>query len=439
MNPFTVLIAAAHYGVIFPGIFICIVPVADWISIPLRKLFSVLIPVMAAICLILGCVESTGNYGANLFFFPLLSVCLIVYFITVRLSNLKLWYLFLCATAALSFGCIANDYIIAYTVPSSNVDDSSVPGLLLQYAISFLIMFLFIVIKDKLKWIFENVNQSLFWRLTWIIPAIITFCNIFMLPKDYNNIRVGRVFVIAMVIEVVLFIFFITFQILLYLIAVTTAQKIKADTTSIMYRAQASQYVKLQNYLDQSRQERHDFKHTIAVMQELAQSGQYEELKNYMADYQLETGRHSMQYLFCQNMAVNAVISYYASLAESCHIKMDFKVIVPRKISISDVDLSLLFGNLLENAIHACCQVPVENRYIHLSSDLNSPGTIYITMVNSFNGIAKKMNGQFLSTTESGSGIGLLSIQTTAERYHGSTRFYNEETEFISNIMLRLS
>ena len=174
-------------------------------------------------------------------------------------------------------------------------------------------------------------------------------------------------------------------------------------------------------------------------MQELAQSGQYEELKNYMADYQLETGRHSMQYLFCQNMAVNAVISYYASLAESCHIKMEFKVIVPRKISISDVDLSLLFGNLLENAIHACCQVPVENRYIHLSSDLNSPGTIYITMVNSFNGIVKKMNGQFLSTTESGSGIGLLSIQTTAERYHGSTRFYNEETEFISNIMLRLS
>ena len=49
MNPFTVLIAAAHYGVIFPGIFICIVPVADWISIPLRKLFSVLIPVMTAI------------------------------------------------------------------------------------------------------------------------------------------------------------------------------------------------------------------------------------------------------------------------------------------------------------------------------------------------------------------------------------------------------
>jgi hypothetical protein len=69
-----------------------------------------------------------------MFFFPLLSIFLIAYFITVRLSNLKLWYLYLCATAALSFGCIANDYIIAYTVPASNADDSSVPGLLLQYA-----------------------------------------------------------------------------------------------------------------------------------------------------------------------------------------------------------------------------------------------------------------------------------------------------------------
>lgn len=50
------------------------------------------------------------------------------------------------------------------------------------------------------------------------------------------------------------------------------------------------------------------------------------------------------------------------------------------------------------------------------------------------------MNGAgFCLQQKAGSGIGLLSIQTTAERYHGSTRFYNEEMEFISNIMLRLS
>ena len=438
MNILEVLIVAAHYGVIFPGIFICIVPVADWMVVSQQKLYPVLIPVMTAICVILGYFDSQGNYDTNLFFFPLLFLCLIAYFVMIRISSRKLLYLFSCATAALSFGCIANNYIIAYTVPDSNVQDNSIPGLLIQYAISLIIMFFFLLIKDKLKWIFENVNLPLFWQLAWIIPAIITFCNVFMLPKDYANIRVGRVFVIAMVIEVVLFIFFTTFQLLLYLIAVTTTQKIKADTTAIMYRAQASQYVRLQNYLEQSRRERHDFKHTITVMQELAQSGQYEELKNYIADYQTQTTKHSVQFLFCKNVAVNAVISYYASLAETYHIKTDFKVVVPQKISISDVDLSLLFGNLLENAIHACMLISEEKRCIHLVSDLDSPGTIYITMVNSFNGIIRKKNGQFLSTTENGSGIGLLSIQTTADRYHGSTKFYDDGTMFISNIMLRL-
>ena len=63
---------------------------------------------------------------------------------------------------------------------------------------------------------------------------------------------------------------------------------------------------------------------------------------------------------------------------------------------------------------------------------------MYIMMVNSFNGIVKKKNGHFLSTTENGSGIGLLSIQTTAERYHGSTLFHANRTEFVSNVMLRL-
>lgn len=440
MNSLEALIAAAHYGVIFPGIFICIVPVSDWMVIPQRKLYPVLIPVMLAVCLFLGYFESKSDYYyyTNQFFFPLLFLCLIAYFVMVRISNLKLLYLFLCATATLSFGCIVSSYIIAYTVPDSNVQDSSIPGLLLQYAISFLIMFFFLIIKDKLKWIFENVNHLSFWHLAWIIPAIITFCNVFMLPKDYANIRVGRVFVIAMVVEAVLLIFFMIFQLLLYLIALTTSKKIEADTTAIMYRAQASQYIKLQRYLEQSRRVRHDFKHTIAVMQELAQAEQYEELKNYISDYQTETMKHSVQLLFCKNAAINAVIGYYASLAEAYHIKTDFQVIVPQRIAISDVDLSLLFGNLLENAIHACKQIPEPERYIHLSSDLNRPGVMCIIMVNSFNGTVKKKNGHFLSTTENGSGIGLLSIQTTAARYHGSSLFHANGTEFVSNVMLRL-
>ena len=79
-----------------------------------------------------------------------------------------------------------------------------------------------------------------------MIPAIISFCNIYMIPIDYANIRVGRIFQIAMVIEGVLFLFFMLFQSLLYIIAVTTSRKIEADSTALMYQLQADQYEKMQ-------------------------------------------------------------------------------------------------------------------------------------------------------------------------------------------------
>lgn len=128
MNFWNLVYRAAEYGIILPGIFLCIIPVADWLIIPQRKLYPVLLPCMVAVCFVLAWVDSSGSYYTNIFFFPLLGICLIAYFLTVKLEKLKLLYMFLCATAALSFGCIMNYYIIARIDPHSNIHDDSVPG-----------------------------------------------------------------------------------------------------------------------------------------------------------------------------------------------------------------------------------------------------------------------------------------------------------------------
>lgn len=213
MNFWNLVYRAAEYGIILPGIFLCIIPVADWLIIPQRKLYPVLLPCMVAVCFVLAWVDSSGSYYTNIFFFPLLGICLIAYFLTVKLEKLKLLYMFLCATAALSFGCIMNYYIIARIDPHSNIHDDSVPGLIIQYAVSLLIMSVLLHMRHKFRWLFENFNTTLFWRIAWMIPAIISFCNIYMIPIDYANIRVGRIFQIAMVIEGVLFLFFMLFQV----------------------------------------------------------------------------------------------------------------------------------------------------------------------------------------------------------------------------------
>ena len=74
----------------------------------------------------------------------------------------------------------------------------------------------------------------------------------------------------------------------MYIIAVTTSRKIEADSTALMYQLQADQYEKMQAYLDETRRIRHDFKHTIAVLNELSQTGQYEKLQEYISNYSSE-------------------------------------------------------------------------------------------------------------------------------------------------------
>ena len=438
MNFWHLFYRAAEYGVILPGIFLCIIPVADWLVIPQRKLYPVLLPCMVAICFPLAWIDLSGSYYTNLLFFPLLGICLIAYLLTVRLEKLKLLYMFLCATAALSFGCIMNDYITAQIDPTSNVSDNSVPGLIIQYAVSIAIMFVLLSMRQKFKWLFENFNTPLFWRVAWAIPAIITFCNIYMIPIDYANIRVGRIFQIAMVIEGVLFLFFMLFQFLLYIIAVTSAQKIEADSTALMYQLQADQYEKMQAYLDETRRVRHDFKHTIAVLNELSQTGQYEKLQEYISRYSSEISNVQAPVTYCENPVVNATIHYYIDIAKSYGIRTKLQVVIPKEIAITDIDLCLIFGNLLDNAVTACRHVKSPDRFIRLSADLDTPGCLYITMVNSFDGNICKRNGKFISTKEKKSGIGLASIQATAEKHHGSSNFYTEQHEFISNIMLKL-
>ena len=62
MNFWNLVYRAAEYGIILPGIFLCIIPVADWLIIPQRKLYPVLLPCMVAVCFVLAWVDSSGSY-----------------------------------------------------------------------------------------------------------------------------------------------------------------------------------------------------------------------------------------------------------------------------------------------------------------------------------------------------------------------------------------
>ena len=45
---------------------------------------------------------------------------------------------------------------------------------------------------------------------------------------------------------------------------------------------------------------------------------------------------------------------------------MNCKAILPRELSIEDVDLCVLLGNLLDNALEACEKIPEDQRFLRI-------------------------------------------------------------------------
>lgn len=142
---------------------------------------------------------------------------------------------------------------------------------------------------------------------------------------------------------------------------------------------------------------------------------------------------------FCQNYALNSLLNYYQQAAQNQQIKTHWKIQLPYKIPVGDVDLCTLVGNLLENVIKGCNTVTDSPKYHDLSVSVEKEKNLYIVSTNNFDGKINKRNGQYLPVyKQGGSGIGLSSIETIAEKYHGFARFSHIGTEFYIDVMIPL-
>ena len=64
---------------------------------------------------------------------------------------------------------------------------------------------------------------------------------------------------------------------------------------------------------------------------------------------------------WCQNSVLDAIFSSYFSQAQQQGIQVEASLAVPDKLPVDAVELSTVFANALENAIHACAELPEGN------------------------------------------------------------------------------
>jgi len=198
---------------------------------------------------------------------------------------------------------------------------------------------------------------------------------------------------------------------------------------------QEKQYDDLQRYLDADAKARHDFRQTIYTLKELSSEQDLAAIDAYLGRY-IEALPQKETADYCRDHALNALLNHYARRAEQNGIRTDIKTDLPETLYIDSVDLCSIIGNILDNAIAACCEVPEEKRFIRLVVSEEQGSELYIAASNSFGGRLRQKKGRYLSTHKGGNGIGLISIVATAERCGGTADYSHSDGVFYSNVML---
>ncbi len=181
---------------------------------------------------------------------------------------------------------------------------------------------------------------------------------------------------------------------------------------------------------------RHDYHNHIQTLKAYMSMRQYEEASAYMdrlendlvnVDTVLKTG----------NVMVDAILNSKLTLIQGRNIRVDATATVPDNISISDIDLSVLIGNLMDNAMEACAQLPEAERFIRVYIDVIKQ-QLYISVINSMPGKARKKGARFLSDKEGHHGFGLLRIDDIVAKHSGYLNRQSENGVFATEVMLPL-
>ena len=128
-----------------------------------------------------------------------------------------------------------------------------------------------------------------------------------------------------------------------------------AERKNIEYQNQllARQVEEVQNIYLTMRGWRHDYHNHLQSMKAYVEMGQYDKLQEYLG--LLENDLDQVNQL-CDsgNVNLDAILNSKISLAEKNGIRVDYKATCPAELTVSDIDLCALIGNLIDNAVEAC-------------------------------------------------------------------------------------
>jgi two-component system, LytTR family, sensor histidine kinase AgrC len=202
------------------------------------------------------------------------------------------------------------------------------------------------------------------------------------------------------------------------------------------YKLQADYYTELKQNMIMSNKNVHDIKNFIAGI-----SSYIDNQKTDMAKEKIEEfyGKiPSIKKIETGNDAVNALVqSKLKDINDEIPDNM-ISVLIPDELKIDDIDICILIGNALDNAIEACKKLADKKSRMLEMKMFPANGQLSMLFVNAKEKTPAKTTGIF-KTTKADSfmhGFGIENMKNICRKYDGTISFEQTEDRFMVSILL---
>lgn len=312
------------------------------------------------------------------------------------------------------------------TLESKNLDLEIVVALIIIKIITYSVMLFlsnFKLVKNDVK------VSSLHWLSIFIIPAGTLVSALMIIMKVNSDNLTGALISIIILFVINIFVFYLYDALMK-----SYDEKMEKALLQQQNRAYLNQLEVIKQSQENLKEFRHNVKNHVLSLKTLIENND-----NNAATHYLNSVFNSIdipdEYSKSGNNEIDSILNYKLNKANTFGIKTDININVPEKLNIRPFDLSVVFGNLLDNAIEAACKC--NEKRIKISAELDR-NVLYINISNSFDGKLSYKGGKFVSTKVDAEnhGMGINSVQKSLEKYKGAMELHHSDNMFFVDVLL---
>lgn len=225
------------------------------------------------------------------------------------------------------------------------------------------------------------------------------------------------------------------------LFALFLYERLAKQAQTIRNQEQYEQHLKSQlKHLDdilvaqeQLKKFKHDYNNFQIGLEAYLNSNDIAGANKYLKDLREKTNT-SDNIIETGNTALDAILSTKIAIAEGRKIAVSTKIQIPENISIEPIDICIIFGNALDNAIEACDRTKVSDKQISITI-ICKDEAVLCKIVNTTPKL-KHLVPDTSKTDKQNHGFGLENIKTALLKYNAAPAIERTDTEFILKFVI---